>query len=94
MPMKDPTHPGKVVRVSCPEPLGLTVTEGAKVLGVSVLSPPCTVGRPFRTPTTASCSPNLSRTERSFRRRGLKRFYERDDRGLVRSDSHDRVEVK
>lgn len=35
MPMKNPSHPGKVVRVSCLEPLGLTVTEGAKVLGVS-----------------------------------------------------------
>ena len=33
--MKNPSHPGKVVRVSCLEPLGLTVTEGAKVLGVS-----------------------------------------------------------
>ena len=35
MPMKNPPHPGKVVRVACLEPLGLTVTEGAKVLGVS-----------------------------------------------------------
>ena len=35
MPMKKPPHPGKVVRVSCLEPLGLTVTEGAKALGVS-----------------------------------------------------------
>lgn len=35
MPMKNPPHPGKVVRLSCLEPLGLTVTEGAKVLGVS-----------------------------------------------------------
>ena len=35
MPMKNPPHPGKVVRVSCLEPLDLTVTEGAKVLGVS-----------------------------------------------------------
>ncbi len=35
MPMKNPPHPGKVVRVSCLEPLGLSVTEGAKVLGVS-----------------------------------------------------------
>ena len=33
--MKNPPHPGKVVRVSCLEPLGLTVTEGAKALGVS-----------------------------------------------------------
>ena len=35
MPMKNPPHPGKAVRVSCLEPLGLTVTQGAKVLGVS-----------------------------------------------------------
>ncbi len=35
MPMKSPPHPGKVVRVSCLEPLGLSVTEGARVLGVS-----------------------------------------------------------
>ena len=35
MPMKNPPHPGKVVRVSCLEPLGLNVTRGAKVLGVS-----------------------------------------------------------
>lgn len=35
MPMKKPPHPGKVLRVSCLEPLGLNVTEGAKILGVS-----------------------------------------------------------
>ncbi len=35
MPMKDPPHPGRVVRLSCLEPLGLTVTDAAKVLGVS-----------------------------------------------------------
>ena len=35
MPMKNPPHPGKVVRVSCLEPLGLSVTEGAKALGIS-----------------------------------------------------------
>lgn len=35
MPMKNPPHPGTVVRVSCLEPLGLNVTKGAKVLGVS-----------------------------------------------------------
>lgn len=35
MPMKNPPHPGQVVRVSCLEPLGLNVTEGAKILGVS-----------------------------------------------------------
>ncbi len=35
MPMKNPPHPGKAVRVSCLEPLGLNVTEGARSLGVS-----------------------------------------------------------
>ena len=35
MPMKNPPHPGKAVRVSCLEPLGLSVTEGARALGVS-----------------------------------------------------------
>ena len=35
MPMKNPPHPGRIVRQECLEPLGLTVTEGAKVLGVS-----------------------------------------------------------
>jgi addiction module HigA family antidote len=35
MPMLDPPHPGQAVRLDCLEPLGLTVTDGAKVLGVS-----------------------------------------------------------
>lgn len=35
MPMKNPPHPGKIVRAACLEPLGLSVTEAAKVLGVS-----------------------------------------------------------
>ena len=35
MPMKNPPHPGKIVRAACLGPLGLSVTEGAKVLGVS-----------------------------------------------------------
>jgi addiction module HigA family antidote len=35
MPMKVPVHPGRVVRHDCLEPLGLSVTEGAKVLGVT-----------------------------------------------------------
>ena len=35
MPMKNPPHPGLSVRLNCLEPLGLSVTEGAKVLGVS-----------------------------------------------------------
>ena len=35
MPMKNPPHPGLSVRVDCLEPLGLSVTEAAKALGVS-----------------------------------------------------------
>ena len=35
MPMKIPAHPGRIVRHDCLEPLGLTVTAGAKVLGVT-----------------------------------------------------------
>jgi addiction module HigA family antidote len=35
MPMKNPPHPGESVRADCLEPLGLTVTEAAKALGVS-----------------------------------------------------------
>jgi addiction module HigA family antidote len=35
MPMKNPAHPGRVVRNACLEPLGLSVTEGAKILGVT-----------------------------------------------------------
>jgi plasmid maintenance system antidote protein VapI len=35
MAMKNPPHPGLSVRHDCLEPLGLTVTAGAKVLGVA-----------------------------------------------------------
>jgi len=35
MPMKNPPHPGLSVRHDCLEPLGLTVTEAARALGVS-----------------------------------------------------------
>jgi addiction module HigA family antidote len=35
MPMKNPAHPGRVVRNACLEPLGLSVTEGANILGVT-----------------------------------------------------------
>ena len=35
MPMTNPPHPGDAVRVSCLDPLGLSVTEGARALGVS-----------------------------------------------------------
>ncbi len=33
--MHNPPHPGEVLRALCIEPLGLTVTEAAKALGVS-----------------------------------------------------------
>jgi len=35
MPMKNPIHPGEVVRHDCLEALALSVTAGAKILGVS-----------------------------------------------------------
>ena len=35
MPMKNPPHPGRIVREEILQPLGLTVTSGAKILGVS-----------------------------------------------------------
>ncbi len=35
MAMKNPPHPGRSVRDNCLEPLGLNVTEAAKVLGVA-----------------------------------------------------------
>ncbi|MGC9948951.1 MAG: HigA family addiction module antitoxin [Bryobacteraceae bacterium] len=35
MPMKNPAHPGRIVRSACLEPLGLSVAEGAKILGVT-----------------------------------------------------------
>jgi addiction module HigA family antidote len=33
--MHDPPHPGEVLRELCLEPLGVTVTDAAKALGVS-----------------------------------------------------------
>ena len=33
--MHDPPHPGRSIKGACLEPLGLTVTEGAKVLGLT-----------------------------------------------------------
>ena len=33
--MKNPPHPGRSVRHDCPEPLGLSVTDAARKLGVS-----------------------------------------------------------
>ena len=35
MPMKNPPHPGRSIRTACLEPLRLSVTEGAKILGVT-----------------------------------------------------------
>ena len=35
MPMKSPAHPGRIVRSACLAPLNLSVTEGARVLGIS-----------------------------------------------------------
>jgi len=33
--MKNPPHPGLGVKVDCLEPYGLSITEGAKILGVT-----------------------------------------------------------
>lgn len=35
MPMKNPVHPGRIVRHDCLEPLGLSVTDAAKILGIT-----------------------------------------------------------
>ena len=35
MPMKNPAHPGRIVKIACLEALGLSVTDGAKVLDVT-----------------------------------------------------------
>jgi len=35
VPMKNPPHPGRSIRSACLEPLRLSVTEGARVLGVT-----------------------------------------------------------
>ena len=35
MAMYDPPHPGRHVRIDCLEPFGLSVTEGARILGVT-----------------------------------------------------------
>ncbi len=35
MPMKNPPHPGHSIKDACLEPLELSVTDGAKVLGVT-----------------------------------------------------------
>ncbi len=35
MPMKNPPHPGPGIRMNCLEPLGLSVTEASRILGVA-----------------------------------------------------------
>ena len=35
MPMKNPPHPGHSIKDACLDPLRLSVTEGAKVLGIA-----------------------------------------------------------
>jgi len=35
MSMKNPPHPGRSIKTACLEPLGLSITAGAKVLGVT-----------------------------------------------------------
>jgi antitoxin HigA-1 len=35
MTMHSPPHPGRIVRQECIEPLGLTITEAARALGVT-----------------------------------------------------------
>jgi len=33
--MKNPPHPGRIVKQDCVEPLGMTITEAARALGVT-----------------------------------------------------------
>ena len=35
MPMKNPPHPGRIVKRDCVEALGMSVTDAAKALGVT-----------------------------------------------------------
>jgi addiction module HigA family antidote len=35
MPIKNPIHPGRIMKHDCLEPLGLTVTDAARALGVT-----------------------------------------------------------
>jgi len=35
MPMKNPVHPGRIVQHACLDALGLSISEAAKILGVS-----------------------------------------------------------
>jgi addiction module HigA family antidote len=35
MPIRNPVHPGRIVKHDCLEPLGLTVTDAAQALGIT-----------------------------------------------------------
>jgi antitoxin HigA-1 len=35
LPMKNPPHPGRSIRRVCRDPLGLSISEGARILGVT-----------------------------------------------------------
>src|SRR5271154_1405423 len=35
MPMKNPVHPGQIVKHACLDALGLSISQGAKILGVT-----------------------------------------------------------
>jgi len=35
MPMKNPPYPGRSIKDACLEPLGLSITKGAEILGVT-----------------------------------------------------------
>ena len=35
MPMKNPAHPGRLIRHTCLDPLGMSISEGATALGVA-----------------------------------------------------------
>jgi hypothetical protein len=35
MPMKNPPHPGRSIRIACLDPLGLSVMQAAEILGVT-----------------------------------------------------------
>jgi hypothetical protein len=65
MPMKNPVHPGRIVRHDCLEPLGLSVTKGAEVLGVTRQARNNVVnGKSGISPEMASGSPKPSAARR------------------------------
>ena len=62
MAMKNPVHPGLIVRHDCIEPLNLTVTAAAKALGVTRQALNLTTShRPARTRTKSRCAASTSR---------------------------------